>query len=370
MLRRSARAAAVYVGCGGELCPLTNKVVTDWSSHKATTEFRLSKLVAERISSSTQPVPLNEVWRNLSLNPERLLAEFASTKTSRRLGHLSASLEFLKRHNVIMHSTFFYNALGRQWQVSRDFTRVALVGETILRNELTLRALTFLPNLDEGMLATLVAETLSATNLARFYDRVNLNRLLPSNRRNCKLNTREKASLLAAILGELNWFVSRTRATNRTHNNALFPPSDVLILNVLSSHSVESLLTEILHSYFEPLMARMRGIWKNFPESTPQQLFLKPRTRHALSLSMFASSREEGQKNLSEIIVKPLLLPAPVAVVIQSGVCCKFDLRKLSSPPVIVGSLPERTSLSPQPTSVEVCEAPSVERMKELLLNS
>lgn len=97
----------------------------------------------------------------------------------------------------------------------------------------------------------------------------------------------EKASMVCAILGELRWFGCRTRPTHRTHNNAIFPPSDVLILHVLATHVVECLPAEMLYSLLHPSLEAIKRRWANISASLPSQLpkrFTPSPSRYRLAL--------------------------------------------------------------------------------------
>lgn len=94
-------------------------------------------------------------------------------------------------------------------------------------------------------------------------------------RESLQLSPHQKASMLCAVLGELRWFGARTRPTHRTHNNAIFPPSDVLILHVLATHLVECLPAEMLLMALEPHLAAIQSQWQNFPMSLPTQLLTR-----------------------------------------------------------------------------------------------
>lgn len=96
----------------------------------------------------------------------------------------------------------------------------------------------------------------------------------------------QKGSMVCALVGELRWFGSRTRATHRTHNNAIFPPSDVLILHVLATHVVECVPAEMLFSLVQPSLEEVKQRWVNFSTSLPCQLekrFTPSRSRYRLS---------------------------------------------------------------------------------------
>lgn len=86
------------------------------------------------------------------------------------------------------------------------------------------------------------------------------------------LTPHQKASMLCAVLGELRWFAARTRPAYRTHNNAIFPPSDVLILHVLATHLVECIPAEMLFVELQPHLEAIWTSWRNKDLSLPGQL--------------------------------------------------------------------------------------------------
>ncbi|CUG94080.1 RNA editing complex protein MP44, putative [Bodo saltans] len=255
-----------------------------------------------------QPLSIRDFWQ-ATAHRERLVEEFSSSKLSTRLAHLSKAIHFLRNHNVLVHGSL--HASASCWNVTSEFSRVAAFGESVLRNELCLRVLKHFPSINDDAMSELVDHCCSTEWVASLYDLLQLNGLLDKRlRRQLKPTQLQKQSLVLAMLGEMHWFAVRTKATDRTHNNALFPPSDVLILHSLCAHSVESIVVELFASCFELPLRELKSMWKNFHCSLPSQLQSKPRTLFCHALSTRPNQFTAGSAIKSNVTVA--VSPVPV----------------------------------------------------------
>ncbi|KEG15124.1 hypothetical protein DQ04_00181170 [Trypanosoma grayi] len=295
----SSPAAVAAATTAGALCAFTGKRVTDLEAHNCAFDMRLFNLLKERLTSPTEPLPANQIYATIA-NPCRLIDEFACAKTTRRLSRLRTALGFLRRHNVLLHSLLFYAKETQSWNTTPEFGRLALFGESLLRHEVRARTLRLFPSIDSVMYASLTAAMVSEEALGTLFDRLLMKSLVgvkPEGKdRDWSLTAQQRSNMLCAMVGEMSWFASRTKATDRTHNNALFPPSDALILHVLCCHLLESLPAELIYAFVEPCVRRIKEVWVNEPMSIPQQLHLKPRTIGALSLSLLQRPMSEEEK--------------------------------------------------------------------------
>ncbi|KAF8298528.1 MP44 [Trypanosoma cruzi] len=280
-------------------CALTGRRVEDWEAHNRTFEMRVFELLKNRLASPTEPLPANQVYVTIA-NPCRLIDEFNFAKTTRRMDRLRISLGFLRRHNVLLHGLLFYVKETKTWNTTAGFGRLALFGESLLRHEVRARTLRLFPSIDSATYASLTASILNEDALCAIFDRLMMKSLVgakPEGKdRDWSLTKEQRSSMLCAIVGEMSWFSSRTKATDRTHNNALFPPSDALILHVLCCHVLESLPAELIYTVVEPRVHRLKEVWVNEPMSIPSQMHLKPRTINALSLSLVKKPISEEER--------------------------------------------------------------------------
>ncbi|CCW61022.1 unnamed protein product [Phytomonas sp. EM1] len=259
--------------------------------------------LTQRLCSPERPLPANRVYKQL-VNPCRLVKEFDFSKSSRRLARQHAVLRFLRKHNVLLHSLLFYIPEAVTWNRTGEFDRLALYGKCIFRSEVRGRLLRLFPDMPPQIFTQCSQSLLSDNSLADLFDTLHMELIvglrptrrddsgspLRQNSQKAKrvkvsLGKAEKVNMLCAVLGEMQWFAARTKATDRTHNNALFPPSDVLILHVLCLHQLECMPAELIFRNLEPHLKAIRQVWVNEPMSLPTQLRLVPRTLAALSLS-------------------------------------------------------------------------------------
>lgn len=272
-------------------------------------EHPLYGALRARLSDPASPLPCNQVYGKL-VNAYSLIEEFNCAKTSRRLARQHAAFRFLRRHNVLLHGLLFYAAHTGTWNTTPEFARLSLLGEAIVRAEVRARLLKVFPDMPHQSYVTCVEELTSRDSVVALFDTLSLEQIVGAKppapatdkqahgahhsneerRREARspkvtLAEDEKYAMLCALVGEMHWFVARTKATDRTHNNAIFPPSDVLILHVLCKHLLECVPAEVLFRRMEPMIHHLRSVWVNQPMSLPSQLYMKPRTARALSLS-------------------------------------------------------------------------------------
>nr|CCC94704.1 unnamed protein product [Trypanosoma congolense IL3000] len=367
------RQAAV-TRVAASLCALTGKRVAEWESHNKSLEMRLFTLLKGRLTSPTEPLPANEVYGVIA-NPCRLVDEFVCAKTTRRLGRLRTALGFLRRHNVLLHSLLFHVKETNTWNTTCDFGRLALYGESLLRHEVRSRALRLFPDIDAETYAMLTSHVLSEESFSTLFDRLLMKTLVgakPARKtRDWGLTSHQCSQMFCAVVGEMSWFAARTKATDRTQNNALFPPSDVLILHVLCCHMLESLPAELLYGVLEPKVHRIKEVWVNEPMSVPQQLFLKPRTIGALSLSTtpHPMGEEEALRKsqaASAEVCRPALSSERFVGCVMSTMRPQWNYKRFDEPRYQVLATDKRQvlPLDPLPTAGKT-EASALQQMPE-----
>jgi hypothetical protein len=258
------------------------------ASPSADVQTALFILLRQRLCSPTRPLPVRGVYDELA-NCSRVVEEFHFSKTNKRISRQCVALSFLRRYNVLLHSLFFFSENTQTWNVTQEFNRLALFGQSILVAEVRGRLLKLFPDIPYSVLTQVLSCIVGSECLARAFDRYDMKGIVGAKpqdkRRRGRFTLEEKCHMFCAVVGEMYWFVARTRPTDRTHNNALFPPSDVLILHVLCSHLLECIPAELIYRLLEPIIADMKQVWVNEPMSMPAQLRLVPRTIGALSLT-------------------------------------------------------------------------------------
>lgn len=369
------------MGRGAAVCALTGERVTDWAAHHRSFGLRLHALLKDRLTSPTEPLPANQIYTTLA-NPCRLIDEFTCAKTTRRLGRLRTSLGFLRRHNVLLHSLLFYVRETQTWNTTAGFGRLAFFGESLLRHEVRARTLRLFPSIDAPTYAALCGTALSEDALCGFFDQLYMKSLVgakPDGRdRDWTLTKEQRCSMLCAMVAEMSWFASRTKATDRTHNNALFPPSDALILHVLCCHVLESLPAELIYAIVEPRVQRLKEVWMNEPMSIPAQLHLKPRTVGALSLSLVKrciSDEERRRKTEAQAasVCQPTLSSDRVVGSVWSTMRPKWSFKRFDERRYQILNedkrccLPLSMSSSPRKSSEPAALLLSDERRRELV---
>lgn len=272
----------------------TTPVGLDVAPFDNDTAFAVDRAVIRRHIATTA-LPLSGLWGRCSRKAQ-LIDEFNDAKPSRRLAQLSATVRYLVGHNVLLHSVLRLDAQTRLWHVTPEFGRVALVGEAWLASEAATRVAALFPDASAADTDAVASRAVNAATAAALFDALRLHATLPAaHRRERPLTPEQKAQMLFAIAGEARWFIVKTKATDRTHNNALFPPSDALVLHVLCCHALECIVATLLFDALTPLLAQELPSWRNFHASTVAQWRRAAAVPARLSLNAVATVRTASE---------------------------------------------------------------------------
>ncbi|CAD2215378.1 hypothetical protein ADEAN_000283300 [Angomonas deanei] len=296
---------------------------------------RIQLELIKRLCDGKAPLPIRDTYFEL-VNKNRVLLELFHGKRSKRLASHTRCLSFLRRHNVLMHSLLFYVSETQTWNVTDEFDHLSLLGKYILHSELNTRVLKLLPTVPDVLFNEWTAKCADTVTVSSHFDELNMQTLFgarPSPQRDTDfppVKPKEKHQMFLAILGELHWFVARTKATDRSHNNALFPPSDVLVLHVLCAHLLECLISEIIYTDLEPILEDIKCSWVNATMSLPRQLKLAPKCLgvHSLNTIPFPHPKDWTTPSREDVQQSNLLSTSPVCAV-KSSMTPRINRRKL-----------------------------------------
>lgn len=306
------------------------------------------------LSPTRAPTRFCNMWGRFALR-HKLLPEFVSHKSSRRRARTHLTLRFLHEHNVLLHSPLRAFNGQRGLRITPEFSRLALFGERLLRAEVNARLVKAMPRATASELASLLSAVVRRDTICAFYDKLELNGIISRAKDTSgrvKPTPVEKASMYFAIIAELHWMVVKTKATDRTHNNALFPPSDALVIHVLSAHCVESMMVELIHFAVYPAVRRVLPAWRNVTESLPAQVLhdqdqQSGAARKMLRLAPESAARPPTAPSISATVpYTPELLqlhPGPVNGSVLSDCAMRLNWKRFT--PEKIGTLPQWSCL-------------------------
>ena len=188
-----------------------------------------------------------------------------------------------------------------------DFGKCLLAGEAVVRGAVVDRVARLFPGATAGEMAALCEVIMDIPAMAALYDVLQLNAFLPApQRRQHKLTGQMKRASVLAMCGEMNWFVAKSRATDRAFNNTLFPPSDTLVVHVLCHHAVETMLMEVVHFYVHKILRETLPVWNHYKGKLPYVAgkiawYVRPRKVYPQVLK----NTDLTTKEANEIVIKP-----------------------------------------------------------------
>eukprot|EP00760_Papus_ankaliazontas_P004372 PhM_4_TR11843/c0_g1_i1/m.11817 len=277
---------------GKGLCVVCGEPVSDWLAHMNLPTHRARNLICRTACSPEKySTMMTNLWHYLHFDAA-LIKEFDVKVDSTRRARLVDTIKFLWEHNVVLYSPYRFQEDRGHWVRTADFGKCLLMGESVVRSAVIDRLARLFPNATALELRSLSDVIMDEPAMGALYDLLEMNSLLPHpHRRKHKITQGMKRAMLLAMCGELNWFVAKSRATDRAFNNTLFPPSDALVIHVLSHHAVESVLLEVVHFYIQKVLRETLPVWNDHKGRLPyiagkiswlvrpQRTFLRPLSR-------------------------------------------------------------------------------------------
>eukprot|EP00759_Apiculatamorpha_spiralis_P028008 PhF_6_TR30587/c0_g1_i2/m.44997 len=250
-------------------CALCCEPVVDWLGHIALPTHKARNLVCRSIASAEKySIMLTNLWHYLHFDAA-LIREFDVKRDSTRRARIHDTIKFLHEHNVLLYSPYRWSE-EKFWVRTVDFAKCFLAGETVVRAAVIDRLARIFPNATADELHATTEVIMDIPAMSALYDVFQLNALLPHpQRREHKVSPQMKRAMVLAMCGEMNWFVAKSRATDRSFNNTLFPPSDTLVVHVLCHHTIESLLLEVVHYNIQKILKENLNVWSDFRSKLP-----------------------------------------------------------------------------------------------------
>ena len=291
------------------VCAICSEPVHNWLSHMNLATHQARYMICRHITSPEKYASVvTNMWHFLHYDVA-LIKDFDVKKDSRRRQRLHDTIKFLHQHNVILYSIYRWSEAKKHWARPVDFAKCLLAGEAIVRSSIIDRISRIFQKASAAEISSLTEVIMDTPAMSALYDALQINVLLPyPQRRANKPTPLMKRSLLLAMCGEMNWFVGKSRATDRAFNNALFPPSDTLVVHVLCHHAIESILIEIVHHYVQKVVKETLPIWSDFRGRLPYVADevawqVRPQKIHPKILP--CSARQNDENNQPVIRVRP-----------------------------------------------------------------
>ncbi|KNH09560.1 RNA editing complex protein MP44 [Perkinsela sp. CCAP 1560/4] len=254
----------------GGVCAICNEPVVDWLTHMTLLTHQSRYLICRHITSPEKYADIiTNMWHFLHYDVS-LIRDFDVKKDSKRRHRLHDTIKFLHQHNVILYSVYRWVEAKKHWARPLDFSKCLLAGEAVVRASVVDRISRIFQKGSASEISALTEVIMDVPAMSELFDTLQLNVLFPyPQRRHHKLTPAMKRAALLAMCGEMNWFVAKSRATDRAFNNALFPPSDTLVVHVLCHHAIESVLIEIVHYYIQKVVKETIPVWSDFRGRLP-----------------------------------------------------------------------------------------------------
>lgn len=256
-------------------CLLCDTTHSDWNEHLMSSGHIARHVVCSAlVVPSRHEVMMKQLWDHIQLDFQQL-DEAAAKKEAKRRGRLMSSMTYLKEQGVIFHS-LVHAAEGEPRQapcdtedvgdadlgVSTRFSSLLAVGTTFAQREVLDRVARLLPDAVGDEVTTIVDYVLCQRNLGHLFKLLNAQQLLAPSVRLQQLRSDTRAAMLLSILGELQLFSRQPRS-----RNVVDPATaDLLVLNVLATHVMDNVLSELTHVVLQKIVDEGTPVWAVYQE--------------------------------------------------------------------------------------------------------
>jgi hypothetical protein len=232
---------------------------------------------------------MKQLWDHIQLDFQQL-DEVAAKKEARRRGRLTSSMEYLRDQGVMLHSLVHtadapQSSDEPQLAVSSRFNTFVALGTTYAQKEVLDRVARLFPDA-EGVEAIAVADyILSQRNMVHVFKVLKVETLMQDVPLK-ELKSDVRAAVMLAILGELQLFSRQPRSRDVSDPAT----ADLLVLNVLATHVMDNVLSELTHMVLQKVVDEGTPVWSVYQEQlATQKRFLRKVPTQTLTASPSAA---------------------------------------------------------------------------------
>jgi hypothetical protein len=266
-------------------CLLCDEEVDSFQDHARTdTHVARFAVCQHLVAPEKHSAMLKQMWDHLRLD-FNAVEEVNAEKVARRRKRLSSTLVYLVDRNVLLHSVPMATQSAAEPVTSKSFTKMEFLGELELRRAVTDRCARLFPSCSGMQLRALVDYVTARRQLEVIFDLLSLSDLVKppagttravpkeggenageapaAGKQQARLTAAQRSRMLLAIVGELHARTSAPRAMSVGSREA----ADGLVDNVLASHGIENIESELIHHVLQKIVEEGTPVWHGFKES-------------------------------------------------------------------------------------------------------
>ncbi|CUE73248.1 RNA editing complex protein MP46, putative [Bodo saltans] len=256
-------------------CLLCDTSHSDWNGHLNTHAHVARHVVcATLVVPNRHEVMMKQLWDHIHLDFQQL-DEVAAKKEARRRGRLTSSMEYLKEQHVILQSLVHTsneadtNASADvdaatsppELCVSPRFNSLVALGTTYAQKEVLDRVARLLPDAEGNETIAVAEYVLSQRNVVHVFKVLRIETLMADVPLK-ELKSDMRAAVVLAMLGELQLFSRQPRSRNVSDPAT----ADLLVLNVLATHVLDNVLSELTHMVLQKVVDEGTPVWTAYQE--------------------------------------------------------------------------------------------------------
>jgi hypothetical protein len=268
MIRRAiAYTAALRSGAGLSRrlfnCSLCDTETDDWLKHSSQPQHQARQAVcAALVSPERHEVVMKQLWEHIQLDFSQI-DDVNEARISKRRSRLRSTTMYLKQVEILSSSLVYAEEHGVC--VKARFMQFAVTGEAQLSMEVADRVARLLPKASGCDLLNIVSFILCQRHLVQMFDAIGMEVLLPQS---LKLTKEQKAAVFLSIYGELTEYTRR----RHSHDVANKAAADRLVGNVLASHAIENIASELVHTVLQKIVDEGTPVWAQFKAEGSERL--------------------------------------------------------------------------------------------------
>ena len=259
------RHCAIAVGrAASTTCTLCDVETEDWLKHSNQPQHLARHAVcAALVSPERHELVMKQLWEHIQLDFSQL-DDVSEMRIAKRRNRLRSTLTYLKQVEVLSQSLVYAEEVGVC--VKPRFLQFAVLGESQLLMETSDRVARLLPKLSGQDLSNIVSFILCQRHLVQMFDAIGV--ATATAPESVTFTNEQKAAVLLSIYGELAEFNRR----QHSHDVANKAAADRLVGNVLASHALENIASELVHTVLQKIVDEGTPVWNQYKTEITDKL--------------------------------------------------------------------------------------------------
>lgn len=249
-------------------CLLCDVEYDEWFVHSKSTPHLARHAVCDALAAPDRhETIMKQLWEHIRIDFSQM-DEVMAKKEARRRKRLTTTLQHLADQRILIESLPRPSEPSSSLTVSSRFNMLLAVGSTYADREVYDRVARLLPMTDGEALRAVTTYILSQRQLGRLFTLLSVGSILSNHSEFATaLKNDERSAILLAMIGEMQMYSRRPRSRDVSKK----PVADALVLNVLATHAMDNIISELTHTVLQQLVDEGTPVWKSYRKTLAQR---------------------------------------------------------------------------------------------------